>query len=166
MQDQKRTVQPQEQKQLRVHNRCDVIGERVRNKLSRFEQNKDDHVARYKRVRNRLEEIVRDLADKGYDVSKLQEDLATMDTMIREYAQLYVDFIESLENTQEYACGDSEGDFREALARSRTLLRQVRQKRQELRRFYGEEIRQDIKALREQAREMRQRGLSEEEQDG
>lgn len=152
----------QEKMELRIHDRCDLIEERVQAKISRFEQHKDDHVARYQRVKAKLEEILSKLEDKGYDVSELKNDLETLDELIREYAQLYVDFIASLGATQDYACGESDGDFREALARSHELLKQLRDKRREIREFYRDEIREDIKKLREQARLMRQENLNEE----
>lgn len=152
-----------ERKEQRVHALCDVIEERVQSKITRFEQNKDDHVDKYERVRQKLEDVVEKLEDEGFDVTDLKEHLLEFDQMIKDYAQMYVDFIESLENTQNYACGESEGDFKEALEKSHELLRMVREKRKELREYYRDVIRQDIKDLRQQAAAMYEVSEGEEE---
>jgi len=161
-----RQVEVEEKKEQRILNLCEVLGERVQNKISMFEKHKDDHVANYQKAREKLQKIVNELEAKGYDVTELRTDLVKFDTMIKDYAQLYMNFIDSLKNTQGYACGESDGDYKDALSKSHELLRQLQEKRKELRFFYRDEIREDIKDLRKQAREqlveMNKKGLTEE----
>ena len=135
-----RRLEVQEKKEQRILNLCEMLGDRVQNKISMFEKHKDDHVANYQKAKEKLQSIVSDLEAKGYDVTELKEDLANFDVMIKEYAQLYVNFIDSLKNTQGYACGESDGDYKEALGRAHQLLRQIQDKRKELRFYYRDEI--------------------------
>jgi len=73
--------------------------------------------------------------------------------MVKNYAEAYVTFIDSLSAVRGYACGESDGDFKDSLSKSKGLHRKAHELRKEIREFYRTVIREDIKELREQAKE-------------
>ena len=141
-------VEEMEARRLRI---CEKLEGRIEIKVNRFQENKNTHVEKYQRLKERLGNVLSTLEERGFDVSKLREDLGKLDELIKEYAQLYVEFIDSLEFTRGYACGKSEGDFKDAVAAAREKYRLIKEKRAEIREFYQEVIREDIKELRQQA---------------
>lgn len=144
----------QQNREERKEQICENIQNRISNKLGRFESNKSSHVEKYNELKQKLEEIVASLKDKGFDTSELEAHLAEFDQMIKDYAQSYVTFIEELENSQENVCGQSEGAFKQNMEQSRSYFKIVVEKRREIRKYYAEVIREDIKNIRAQAREM------------
>ena len=146
-------VKTREQVRERV---CENIEEKIDLRVARFEENKDTHVEKYNRLKERLSGILTSLQDKGYDVDELSDDLVELEELILDYAQAYSDFIDSLIFTRGFSCGESEGDFRDSLRESKELLVLVKQKRAAIRDFYKDVIRKDIKELRQQAEEIAQ----------
>lgn len=135
----------------RVENRCELLTTRIDNKIDTFEGNKQDHIDNYNAIKVRLENAIINLSEKGYDTSALSEHLDIWDGMIKEYALSYQAFIDILYESKDYACGESEGAFKDAMTRARMQLLEARQMRLENRNYYQTVIRQDIKDLRDQA---------------
>lgn len=135
----------------RVENRCELLTTRIDNKIDTFEANKQDHIDNYNAIKARLENAMITLTEKGYNVSSLQEHVSIWDGMIKEYAVSYQAFIDVLYESKDYACGESEGAFKDAMNRARMQILEARQQRLEIRNYYQTVIREDIKALREQA---------------
>lgn len=135
----------------RVENRCELLTTRIDNKIDTFEGNKQDHIDNYNAIKARLENAMINLEEKGYDVSSLREHVLVWDGMIKEYAISYQEFIDILYESKDYACGESEGAFKDAMTRARMQLLEARQMRLEIRNYYQTVIREDIKDLRDQA---------------
>ena len=135
---------------------CNHLEDKVDLKVARFEANKNIHVEKYQRLKNRLMGVLDKLEDKGLDISQLEEDLETLDELIKDYAKAYEDFVESLRFTKGYACGESDGDFKDALKEAKEKLAVVKRLRREIRDFYVNTIRKDIKDLRKQASDLRE----------
>ena len=135
--------------------RCENVSDRVDAKIAKFEENKDGHVNRYNNLQDKLAEIVSKLKDKDFDTSKLEDDIDTLDGMVREYADLYTDFIDYLVDSKGLVCGESDGAYKDILANARAKLQEARAKRSAIREFYRTVIRQDIQDLRSQAADLR-----------
>lgn len=145
--DQKR----EEAQEQRMEKRCEVVGTLVDKRISIFEQNKGNHVENYNKLKTRLSGIATKLNDKGFDTTELVADLATFDSMVKEYAAKYMSFIETLKSSKEVVCGESDGAYKNKLEESKSMLKELKQMRAHIREFYLNEIRADIKVLREQA---------------
>lgn len=142
----------QEKKEKMVENRekrCEVIESRVAEKITKYEENKSRNIGWYKEFTDKLTTAAKKLEDKGLDVNKLREDLKEFDKMVDEYVSLYEDFIASLKNSQQYACGESEGAFKDAVKDAIAKHKLAVQKRKEIFEFYKNVVREDIRALRE-----------------
>ncbi len=142
----------QERKDERTEQLCENVTNRIENKIKAFENHRDTRVSHYADLITRLNEIATKLEGKGYDVTELKASIAELETMVNDYVSLYADFIAQLSETQEFACGESDGEFKTALQDSKNAWELVKEKRQEIREFYANEIREVIKELREQAR--------------
>ncbi|MGQ9705244.1 MAG: hypothetical protein ACUVRX_11550 [Actinomycetota bacterium] len=87
---------------------------------------------------------------KGYDVSKLEQDLATWKEMFQKFAQDYRAFIQKLEEIAALSPEQAQGNFYSLLGETRQLLRVVRQDAMDIRLFYQRTIRADMQELRNQ----------------
>jgi len=152
---QERKEEIQETKEANRLRICENLEEKIDTKVNRFNNNIGIHVGKYNHLKDRLEKIVGKLENKGFDIDKLEEDLLILDDLIKEYAVFYKDFVENLKFTRGYACGKSEGGFKDSLAESKDKRDLVKAKREEIREFYKNVIREDIKDLRQQASELK-----------
>lgn len=151
-----------EELQDRLQKRCDQLTQRIEERIEKFEANKDKHIEYYNNLKDRITDIVQKLSDKGYDVEELALDLQTLDSMILDYASEYVKFIDLLKATREVVCGESQGAFADAVKAARDQLRVVFAARLGIREFYKDEIREDIKDLRQQRSPVSDSGASNE----
>ncbi|HLA03679.1 MAG TPA: hypothetical protein VJ065_00415 [Patescibacteria group bacterium] len=134
----------------RVQNRCERVTTRINERIEHYDTNKQRHIEHYEKITDKLTTLVSRLDAKGYDTSKLNEDLKTLDKMVREFAVLYSQFIDTLKGAKGFACGSSEGQFLQAIQEAQSFLRQSRQQAKEIRSFLQNTIKADLKELRAQ----------------
>lgn len=139
--------QRQEQRQEVQQQAAQNLQQRIDLVITRFNNNKDRHIAAYNRAKAEVEQIVTTLGAKGYDVSKLKTDLVTWDQMVVKAAGDYAAFISKLEATKAFTPGQAGGQFAAALADSRAALVLARQDFLDVRTFYQTTIRPDVAAL-------------------
>jgi GTP1/Obg family GTP-binding protein len=151
---QERAQERQEARQERIENRverrCDIVNNRIDARISRYEDHYEDVEARMTRVTERMNEFVNRLESKGYDVAKVRSDLATLKEMRTTRRSLYTSFINKLEETKQYDCGDSEGAFKNALGESRNALAEWWNQIKSNRDFIRNTLKPDLQALRGQ----------------
>lgn len=145
-----RREQIQQNVQERVANRCERVTERINNRIGQYDENKQKHINRYEALSDKVTALVARLDEKGYDTAKIKTDLQTLDGMIREFAGTYTSFINKLKDAKTYACGNSEGQFREAVEEALELLRDSRQQAKDIADFLKTTIKQDLQDLRNQ----------------
>lgn len=133
-----------------VENRCEIVTNRVQNMITKFDTNKQRHIERHTKVVERVKEVVTKLKAKGYDTSKLETDLVSLETKVREFATLYSDFIAKLKESQTLACGNSEGAFKAKLDEARQSLKASREKAKEITNFIKDTIIPDLRDLKSQ----------------
>lgn len=130
--------------------RCAKIQEKIAAKTAGFDENKDRHYEAYKNLKDRMEKFLAKLTDKGYDVTEFKADLAVLNTKIQKFADDYAAYQVKLGETKDYACGHSDGDFKAKLAEARTLLKTVREDSKDIKSYYLNTIKPDLKAIRKQ----------------
>lgn len=133
-----------------LENRCERLTARIQSRIQNFETNRERHRERYQFLSGRLSDIAARLKAKGYDTAALEAHLQEFDGMVGNYEREYAEFIEALKLTVNFACGQSEGAFADALAGSHQKLQLARQTRVEIRNYYRNVIRVDIGDLRNQ----------------
>jgi hypothetical protein len=128
---------------------CERMEERIANKITNFDNTHKMHVRQYEMMKEKIGKVILEMSAKGKDVSKLRTDLATLNTKIEKFNTDRVAFIDALKKTQEYACGDSQGAFKDALTAAQAKHKTVLADEKDIRSFYNTTIRADLKALRD-----------------
>lgn len=128
----------------RISNRCTLVTERVNLITTRYEQNRQRHIERYQNIYKRVSDLVSKLESKGYDVSKLKTDLVQLNTMTQTFAQEYNSVMVELNNSKNHACGNSEGDFRQAITNAKNNLVKARETALEIRVLVNDQIKPEL----------------------
>ncbi len=145
-------VHAEEIKTTKSERKCEKVGELVNKRIAIFEKTKTNHAENYDKLSTKLTEIITKLNAKGFDTTKLTTDTATLSTMISEYKTKYASFVTELKATQGLACSaDATITYKDKLEQSKGILQELRTMREKIRNFYTTAIREDIKALRQQA---------------
>ncbi|MFH1896010.1 MAG: hypothetical protein ABH814_00855 [bacterium] len=142
--------------QERVQQICAQVGERVRNRTENFETNREQHMERYGELKTKLQGVAVKLRARGFDTTQLETDLLELDSLVQMYANEYSNFIGVLQGSQEFACGQSQGEFHNALKDAQNQIIRAREARRAVWEFYKDNIREDIKSLRLQAEQMQE----------
>ncbi|HLB51543.1 hypothetical protein A3F07_01410 [candidate division WWE3 bacterium RIFCSPHIGHO2_12_FULL_38_15] len=136
--------------QDRIARRCEIITNNIDNRINAYNNKKNAHLKRYENLKNLVSKIIANLEEKGYEVTELKTALNELDTKIKKYASDYDAFIDALKNTQNYACGESEGAFLNALEASKTALQTVLQDTRDIHSYYIDVIKKAVSDLRDQ----------------
>ena len=136
--------------QDRIARRCEIITNNIDNRINAYNNKKNAHLKRYENLKNLVSKIIANLEEKGYEVTELKTALNELDTKIKKYASDYDAFIDALKNTQNYACGESEGAFLNALEASKTALQTVLQDTRDIHSYYIDVIKKAVSELRDQ----------------
>jgi len=124
------------------------IKERIELVISRFDNNKERHIAVYNAAKDRLKQIADELEARGYDVSKVRADFQTLDSMIVKFAQDYASFIDQLRAAEQYEPGTQ--GFKGVIEAARSKLKTVRDDALDIRHYWQTVVRPDLKSLRDQ----------------
>lgn len=133
-----------------VQARCDLINSRIDLRINNFNANKETHIQRYQNIKTNVTNLVTYLKSKGYDTSKLETDLATLNTMVVTFGTDYSSFITKLEAAKQFTCGQSDGQFKAKIEEARAQLTIARTQAKDIRVFIVGTIRPDLQALRNQ----------------
>lgn len=136
----------------RIKQKCSLVTSRVELIITRYDNNKERHIKRYKKAIERLKNANQKLKELGCNTSKVESDYQKLNSMIIEFAKEYNAFIEYLRNTQNYICGESHGDYLKSLNQARNQLMVARQISLNARNFYQSTIRKDLLGLKETCR--------------
>lgn len=134
----------------RVELRCDLVNNKIDIRITRYNQNYDEVEARITRVTERMNEFADRLETKGYDVTEVRNDLQTIKEMKTTRRSYYTAFIQKLEATKQYDCGESEGAFRSSLTESRAALTTYRSQVKSVWDFINNTLKPDLQALKGQ----------------
>ena len=140
-------------RQQNIQDHCQNIEKRIETQTNRYENNKQMFLTVFGNMKARLERLSERLASKGIDVTKLNQDIQTLDTKIAKLTQDHDTFIAGLKDVQASAptaCGTSKGEFMGKLLGSRKVSLTVEQDRLDIRSFFQTTIRPDILAIRKQ----------------
>jgi hypothetical protein len=125
--------------------RCSMAKGRITNITDTMRTVSERRTTTYTNIRERAIARVAVLKQKGYDTSKLEADLETVNQQIKDYHAKAEELYGTLSSAQDTACGDSDGDFASALASARTQLKAVREASQAIHQTYRSSVIPDIK---------------------
>lgn len=130
--------------------RCEAVTSRISERVSRYDEGKVRRVNAYNNMVDRLTKLSANLKTKGFTTTTLDSDITTLKGKIAKFEADYASFIAKLKETQGFACGKSDGEFRDKLRESKELLPILRSDAQDIRQYFVNTIKVDIKAIRDQ----------------
>ncbi len=132
----------------RVAERCTRVGQRIDLIIDRYNANKDRHVARYEAIAERVTNLLDRIAEAGYDTTLVRDIVTRIVNEKQSFVTNYTSFIAGMEEAKQHACGASEGEFVDAIARARTELLEARQDSIDARTLVNNELRSALQDLR------------------
>lgn len=145
--------QIQTNREQKAQERCQNVQTRLNDKLTQVQNNKKNFGVAFTNMKARLQRLSDRLAAKNIDVTKLNEDIATLGTKIDKLNQDHDNFLTNLQATiseSSQDCVATQGQFMSKLSSSRSLAKTVEQDRLDIRNFFQSTIRPDIMAIRKQ----------------
>lgn len=130
--------------------KCTAIQTRIETKITTFDNGNKQNLNAYTNLVAHLNQLESKLVTKGYNTTQLKVDITTLNGKVNTYTDSYGAFITQLKNTQNYACGHSQGDFVSNLASARSLMAKSRSNDIDIRNFYRNVIRADLLAIKSQ----------------
>ncbi len=115
--------------------RCERVTAKINNRLNQYQENKEKYHNRYQGYREQVAKKIATFKSRGCDVSQVETDLPLFDQNIDEFAAAFRIFINSLQGTRAYACGESQGKFATEVNQSRQEFQLMRQKALSLQQF-------------------------------
>lgn len=146
----------EEAKEERKEKRCERIQNRIQNREERYEEKLNRHEMKFDRVADKVESLSERFKDSGLDVSDLEASLATFEGMVNDLRDEQEAFIAALGETENYVCGESEGEFKNQLKEAREMVPGIKEQVAEVRDYYKNTLREEILKLREQIKELRE----------
>jgi ElaB/YqjD/DUF883 family membrane-anchored ribosome-binding protein len=135
----------------RVQERWEFIRERMELVVTRYENNYQRHAEVFSKLKERLASALDALEKRGYDVSALREDMATLESMLKEFDSDYSDLMGKLKEILALSADQAAQSFLGLLGEARELLREVRKDILDIRLFCQDEIRTDLQELSRKA---------------
>lgn len=145
----KKRLEFKENKEKMNEERCKNVETRIATRINRYENNQQMFQNVYGNMQTRLERLLAKLKTAGADTSKLETDLATLKTKIAKLKSDQADFISTLKETQDFACGKSEGEFKAKFDEARKVPDAIQADRQDIKNFFQTTIKADLKTIRE-----------------
>jgi hypothetical protein len=130
--------------------RCDMATVRVDGVNARYELNRQ----RIGQIRNRFSDQIQNLLDKieeaGIDTTNARTLGEELKTKMQELDTLVISKISKVEELRDSACESDQLDLREIREEIRVIQLDIVSKNQEIKSFYQDELRPELKSLREQ----------------
>lgn len=135
--------------------KCELLAERIEKRRAEFEARFTRGFKVFENHSAKLKELSAKAGKAGLDVSKLNSDIAILDVKIAKLNEDKELMRGGLSTAKEFTCGDSEGDFKEAVSILPEAARVVGQDVKEIREFIQTTIKADMKDLQEDYRELK-----------
>ncbi len=141
----------QEQRQVireeSLDQRCSLVTQRIDLWTTRYANNQ----SRFQKVEDQLVKITDQVIARAKNADK---DTTALEAAVTEFRRLsditsaeYQELIAALNNTKQYACGESEGAFKNALTAARSQMQVTRQASLNARSYYQKSVRPAAQAL-------------------
>lgn len=133
--------------------RCDSMTAKVNTINARYNTNQERYTKTFQNIADKVDGFVTRLKANGVDVVLLEQDMVRVREMIQNVNQYYNSFQKGLENSNQFVCGQSQGDYVRELSQAREQLRLTRQEMIQLREFIRTNIRVDLELIKSEIAE-------------
>ncbi len=128
--------------------RCTTAEGRIKKQLSTIQTVREARAKVYQNTLEKAKKIISSAKEKTYDTTKLDAALLSAQTAYDNFITTSTNYETALTSTQTYACGNSEGQFVNALTTARTELTTLRTSAMTLKSTIREKL---VPALKEYA---------------
>lgn len=149
-------------KEERIQERCDQVEARIQNRISNLNQNHENRKEAYGQIENKIENLIANLKKQGVDTTSLENKFQEFQTLINSFYSEHDVLMTELNATEDYACGQSEGEFKNQLKEAREQLKIAHNARVKARNYFFQELRPELLQIREQL--MQQNGVDSDEE--
>lgn len=149
-QAQERQAEAEVRRQETQERVCQITEQRIQNQIRRYDIIRENHQRRNQRVVTRLNEIMLRLESDGIDVTSLRESIQGLQATVDSFEVSAQDYINLLIESENFACGESEGEFLSRIQSARELAPQIRGNVLSIREYFQTEIRPELEAIRTQ----------------
>ena len=139
----------QTREQLRLE-RCELGEQKFQAHIGRYENVRRGHLASFNNMKTRLEKFIVRAQERGYDTTKLEEDVEVLGVKIETLSQDMTLFIAKLQESKTHTCGSADGTYAEAVKAAKDQLKIVREDVMDIKTYFRNTIRPDITALKSQ----------------
>lgn len=137
----------QENRDAAVEQRCDIATTRIDLWTTRYENNQSLYQRTFEKFDEIADQVVERAQASGKDTAEFEAAVAELERLADVSRTEYDQLIQDLEATKAYACGESEGAFKDALQTSRQQLLDTRQAVLDARLYYQSTVRPAAQAL-------------------
>ncbi|MCX7997109.1 MAG: hypothetical protein N2691_05175 [Patescibacteria group bacterium] len=144
----------------RMEQRCGQATQRMGQAIERFDDAHKGQLKKYENLLKRLNKTASNFSEQGYDTSGLENAILGLDELVQKMATDYGVFVEKMQAAREFKCPvddssgtpvpSADGSIRELFLDTREALLVVREDIVAIREYYGESIRPELVALKEQ----------------
>lgn len=138
----------QEKQEIR-QDRCDLVETKISNLTTRLQNEESARQQHHQNMIDRLNKLIDALSAKSINTDKLKADVATLTDKKNAWQQQYTALLDKLAATKQYACGKSNGEFRQALLDAQAQRRTMRQTNVDFWNYVLNTVKPDLKTARE-----------------
>jgi chromosome segregation ATPase len=129
---------------------CEKIQNKINEKHGSLEEKKGKHMERYDNLKSRLNTLIERLSAKGYDTAQLEKDLSDLGVKIDKFSSDFEVFKTKKEELKTYVCDKTNAEFKAKLAETKVALKTLQKDAKDIKDFYKNQIKPDIKDLKNQ----------------
>jgi hypothetical protein len=138
-----------ENTQERIQKRCENVNNLIDNRIKMLEKTHRLRQDQYQDFVTRIEDLISRVKTKGADTSQLETDLETLKTKVANVETEYTALLALVAETKNKDCGNTEGEFKNGLVKSREQLQNVVSASLDVRDYLHTVIKPDLNALRD-----------------
>lgn len=139
----------QASKEKMAQDKCTNIETKIATRINRYENNGEMFQTIYENMQARLTRLVERLKSAGADTTQLESDIATLNTKIEKLKSDQATFMTTLKDSQTFACGKSEGEFKAKIDGARQVPEVLKKDRQDIKDFFQTTIKADLQSIRQ-----------------
>lgn len=134
---------------LKVSNWCKQILPKINNRIlssqAKLTRRQAWAVARKQKIQNKINK----LNANGEDSVKASADLLTFSGMVDKWLSDYKVYIEDLQGTKQFSCGNSHGDFKNAMRKANDQIKVVNQDKEAFKNFWATTLSKDFQVQKQ-----------------
>lgn len=142
----------QEGKEEFKSEKCDILEDRVTKRLNLYSQREESRTKRFESVNERIKSVIAKAKEAGLDTTLLETHLSELNVLVLNVTEARKAFITNLDESKEFACGASSGEFKNRMTTAKKSLDSLKKAVEEASTYYKTVLRLDIVDLLDQVR--------------